>query len=254
LSRSTESCTYEASSSAPGVEVGAERRELVADAQRRARGGALVEHAHRHRRDARRAGAVGREAAVEQQAHAHHRHRVAPDEHHLEPARERGALGRREAHLGRRRGRRHRLAVDVAGHGRELRERAHLQHVAPRREPAAGGVAQLLGRRALDEGQVPLVRRGVAAQHLAARQHVALAAEAADALGAAHEAGAVLRLHARQLLRRRAVAHEAGELVVHGALHGREVAARLGGGGRDELAADLARCSAGWAVGMCVSI
>ena len=77
-------------------------------------------------------------------------------------------------------------------------------------------------------------------QHLPSRQHVGLAAEAADALDAADEPGAYSRLHARELGRRRPVGQERRHLFVERLLDGGEVTAWLGSGPDNELTADLA--------------
>src|SRR6185503_3805330 len=91
--------------------------------------------------------------------------------------------------------------------------------------------------------------RRSAAVDLVAREHVGLAAESADALDAAHEVGAPLRLDAAQLARGRAGLDEARQLLIDRPLHLREIAARLRGRANHQLAADLPQVHVGDHVG-----
>src|SRR2546422_2753498 len=78
---------------------------------------------------------------------------------------------------------------------------------------------------------------GAARESLVPRQHVGLAAEAADALDAADEARARLRLDATQLTGGRTRLDEPRQLLVDRPLHAGEIAARLRGCANHELPA-----------------
>src|SRR6267378_3621795 len=80
---------------------------------------------------------------------------------------------------------------------------------------------------------------GAAREYLVPRQHVGLAAEAADPLDAADEVRTRLRLDPTQLTGGRTCLDEARELCVDRPLHTREIAARLRRGANHELPADL---------------
>jgi len=81
---------------------------------------------------------------------------------------------------------------------------------------------------------------GAAGKHLVPGQHVGLAAEATDALDAANEVRARLRLDATQLAGGGTALEEARQLLIDRALDPGEIAARLGGRANHELPADLA--------------
>src|SRR3546814_1084274 len=83
-----------------------------------------------------------------------------------------------------------------------------------RSQPVAGDVAYLFGRGRLDVAQHVLVAVRLAGVGLAGGEHVGLAAEAADALDAADEAGAEHGLGLRQLIGSRAVGEQLLQLLV----------------------------------------
>jgi hypothetical protein len=94
-----------------------------------------------------------------------------------------------------------------------------------------------------------LVEIRLPGEYLALRQHVGLAAKAADPLDTPQEVGPVLRLDALQLFGGWAVRDELRQLLVQLLLHGAQVSARLRRGVDPHLAADLPRVDEGRHVG-----
>ena len=182
---------------------------------------------------------VGGVARVEHQVEQHDRHLVALGHDQLQAVRQRGALQRGQLARGRRTGRGPQLAVDRLLAGRELRERVHLEHVHAVREPGTRGLGHGRGRRLPRARQACLVEVRTAAPDRALRQDVGLAAEAADPLDAAHEAGQPLDARAIELVRRDAVLQQPGELLVDRLLHLCQLAAGPCRGLDHEGAADL---------------
>ena len=223
-----------------GEELRAQLRQGVADLQRGAFGGALIQHVERQARGSRRAELIGRVPRVHQQREIHLRNRVPLREHDLQPVGQRGALECGKPRIRGRAGIRQLGAIDVAGTRHELGVRMHLQRVVAVAEPAGRRAAQIrrrCGGNALLGHQIVV---GVAGVHLVDRQHIRLAAETTDPLDAANEVGAGLRLHTAQLARRRTTTIEARQLRVDGAFDPREITARLHRRANDELTADLA--------------
>src|SRR5436189_2978857 len=115
--------------------------------------------------------------------------------------------------------------------------------------PARSRRAQIGRRGGGDALPGDLVVVGVAGVDLVHRQYVGLAAEPADPLDPANEAGAILGLDAPQLARRRARAEELRELLIDRALDAGQVAARLCGPAYPEAAPDLAQVHVGSDIG-----
>ena len=170
-------------------------RDRVADLQRAARLRAFVEHVHREARGARRRELIRRVARVDDQAEAPRPARVALGDARLHAVRERRALQRRERA---RRGRspasgslvrsapsRPRLVF-----GDTAALRARTRH--PESQRFAAACTSAAAWRPATRAQVAC-RTPAAAEHLRLGEDVRLAAEAADALDAAHEARAMLR-------------------------------------------------------------
>ena len=92
--------------------------------------------------------------------------------------------------------------------GLVLRERRDFQNVDAVRQPALRRALQVGGRGRLNLALILQVRLGISQQHLAAREQIGLAAEAADALDAANVSRARLRARAFHFFRRRALRDE----------------------------------------------
>ena len=172
---------------------------------------------------------------------------MALGEHDLQAVGERPPLEVGERHRRRAAGRlgHARRPVDGRGHGRQLGPRHRDERVAAGRHPALGGVLDLVRRGREHARQALAVGVGAAEVDVALGQNVALAAEPADPLDAAHEAGPGAGLDARQFGRRRAVAEEPRQLLVQRRLDGLDVGAGAGRHDHVELAADLAALDVG---------
>ena len=232
-----------------GVErgAGADRRTEVLGAggevERTVGTGALAHHRHRERRSAGLAPRVSGEAGVEHRLHLHHRHLRPTRQHHRHTVRERETLERREGEVRESGDLRHtEAAVDRArGRVTQRAERQHGQRVVALPQPTPRDVAHLRGGRRLDGRERPAEAAGVAVEHLALGEHVGLAAEAADALDAAHEPGPQRGARTIELLLGRALLQQARELLVHRLLDGRGVLTGLDHHLDREQAGDLHR-------------
>ena len=223
---------------------GADERALGLDGRRQrqrvALARALVQHAHGEAGGAKLPPGVGGIAGVEHQLQLHHGDFMALGEHHLDTIAQPGPLQRRKADLRKLRDLGHaQAAVHLAGHGREGRERRDHQGVVALREAAVADRLDVARGDGLDPFELLAEAARVAGVHGAGGQHVGLAAEAADALHAAHEARAELGLGLRQLGTGRAALEQAGEFLVDDRFDPRRVDAFLDRGGDHEDAGDL---------------
>jgi hypothetical protein len=97
----------------------------------------------------------------------------------------------------------------------EFRERVHFEDVHAIRQPCARHLLQVGLSRLPHPVQREFILFGVAGEHHALRQAVALAAEAADAFRAADQGGFVLHFDALQFRIRGTVLEEAREFLAH---------------------------------------
>ncbi len=207
---------------------------------RAARGGALVDHRRGQLGGARRAAGVGGVAGVDQQVEVDDRHGVALHHHQLQAVGQRGALQGGEPGVGGRPRDRQRAPVDVGGEGLQLlAEGADRQHRDPVGEPALAGLPHLGRRGGARPAGGPLVAGRVAAVDLPLRQHVRLAAEAADPLDAADEGSQPGGAGPPQLVGGRPLGEEAGQLLLDGLLDGGGIAAGPDRGHHGEVGAQL---------------
>jgi hypothetical protein len=134
------------------------------------------------------------------------------------------------------------LAIDRGGRRRpECALRAYFECVVPALEPASRGVAQVLGARARN----PVERRAIAGRigfvDLAGREHVGLAAKAADAFEPLDESSPDRSLRAFEFHRRRALVEKATQLLLDRCLDPRRIDILLHVGVDAEQARDLER-------------
>jgi hypothetical protein len=244
------------------TEVRTQRFGAVAERERVHAIGAFVEHAHGEARGAQLVPEVGRVAATEHVAHLHHRDVVALGQDHLGAVAQRRALQRRPLQRRELVGDRHALAaVDIGGDGLVLRiglrdhERRGLargffrnlhalariddEHVVALRQPILAGLLDVGDRSGLDRLQAVAEAARVAGVDRAFGECVGLAAEAADAFDAAHEAGLEHGARLVELGRGRALRDEALELLVDRRFHLLLVHALLHVGAHDEVRAQL---------------
>jgi hypothetical protein len=110
---------------------------------------------------------------------------------------------------------------------------------------APGERGELSGRRGRDGLEVPLEAVRLASEHRARCEHVRLAAEATDALEAAHKLRFVHGACASELVRGWSLCDQLGELFVDRLLDGCDVASLFDGGLNEEDATELVVPDAG---------
>ena len=251
-----------------GAEIGAQAFGAVVERHGVVIAGAFVEHAGSEAGQAFLAGRIAGEAAVELQAHLHDGHVVAFGQDDLQAVVERGAMQGREHQFRKLCRQRHAFrAVERAGRRLELRigrrdrhrrgffrrrfdDRRdvaghHGQGVVALTQPGAAGIAHLRGGAVLQTRQRFAEATGIAGIDGAFGQHVGLAAETADALDAADEAGADHRLRLRQFVGGRAFGEQTVEFFLDDGFDLGRIDVLLHVGGDDEHAAELAAVGAG---------